>query len=51
MEQQASHLIPSIYLAVIKSVVKVPVIKVGDANGVKNGYRGVREGYEAELML
>ena len=25
------------------------VIKVGDANGVKNGYLGIREGYEAGL--
>ena len=27
------------------------VIKVGDANGVKNGYLGIREGYEAGLNL
>ncbi len=27
------------------------VIKVGDANGVKNGYLGVREGYEAGLAI
>lgn len=26
-----------------------PVIKVGDANGVKNGYLGIREGFEAGL--
>nr|WP_288663838.1 hypothetical protein [uncultured Anaerostipes sp.] len=25
------------------------VIHVGDANGVKNGYLGIREGYEAGL--
>ena len=25
------------------------VIKVGDANGVKNGYLGIREGFEAGL--
>ncbi len=25
------------------------VLKVGDANGVKNGYLGIREGYEAGL--
>lgn len=28
-----------------------PVIKVGDANGVKNGYLGIREGFEAGLNL
>lgn len=27
------------------------VIKVGDANGVKNGYLGIREGYEAGLAI
>ena len=27
------------------------VIKVGDANGVKNGYLGIREGYEAGLQI
>ena len=27
------------------------VIKVGDANGVKNGYLGIREGYEAGLNV
>lgn len=27
------------------------VIKVGDANGVKNGYLGIREGYEAGLNI
>ncbi len=27
------------------------IIKVGDANGVKNGYMGIREGYEAGLMV
>lgn len=26
------------------------VLKVGDANGVKNGYLGIREGFEAELQ-
>ena len=28
-----------------------PVYKVGDANGVKNGYLGIREGFEAGLPL
>lgn len=28
-----------------------PVLKVGDANGVKNGYWGIREGYEAGLRV
>lgn len=28
-----------------------PVCKVGDANGVKNGYLGIREGFEAGLAL
>lgn len=28
-----------------------PVIKVGDANGVKDGYLGIREGFEAGLNL
>ena len=28
-----------------------PVYKVGDANGVKNGYLGIREGFEAGLAL
>jgi pyruvate/2-oxoglutarate dehydrogenase complex dihydrolipoamide dehydrogenase (E3) component len=27
------------------------VIKVGDANGVKNGYKGIREGFEAGLSI
>lgn len=27
------------------------VIKVGDANGVKNGYLGIREGFEAGLSV
>lgn len=27
------------------------IIKVGDANGVKNGYLGIREGYEAGLSI
>lgn len=27
------------------------VMKVGDANGVKNGYLGIREGFEAGLMV
>jgi pyruvate/2-oxoglutarate dehydrogenase complex dihydrolipoamide dehydrogenase (E3) component len=27
------------------------VIKVGDANGVKNGYKGIREGFEAGLSV
>jgi glucose/arabinose dehydrogenase len=27
------------------------VIKVGDANGVKNGYLGIREGFEAGLSI
>jgi NADPH-dependent 2,4-dienoyl-CoA reductase/sulfur reductase-like enzyme len=27
------------------------VIKVGDANGVKNGYKGIREGFEAGLRI
>ena len=27
------------------------VIRVGDANGVKNGYLGIREGYEAGLNI
>lgn len=31
--------------------VDCPVIKVGDANGVKNGYLGIREGFEAGLSL
>lgn len=31
--------------------VNCPVIKVGDANGVKNGYMGIREGFEAGLSL
>ena len=29
--------------------VSCKVLKVGDANGVKNGYLGIREGYEAGL--
>ena len=28
-----------------------PVYRVGDANGVKNGYLGIREGFEAGLAL
>lgn len=27
------------------------VVRVGDANGVKNGYVGIREGFEAGLKL
>lgn len=28
-----------------------PTIRVGDANGVKNGYLGIREGFEAGLYI
>lgn len=31
--------------------VSCKVLKVGDANGVKNGYLGIREGYEAGLNV
>lgn len=30
---------------------KCQVIRVGDANGVKNGYLGIREGFEAGLNI
>ncbi len=40
----------STFLEQLESV-DCSVIKVGDANGVKNGYMGIREGYEAWLRL